>query len=102
MFHSQVHDKLTRTNEVGSRIWKHQLPLAELETKVDSGEETGPITFDMEMTLDKAQNCPNQSVHKMSNLWRKLRSKRDTVVRKSIPGERLEVDLQFRFYYDHS
>ena len=94
----EVYDKLDRKEEIGKRIWRHQMALSELSTLSKSGQ---PITFSLEKEMDKKPNFINKISQLWGYSWDTLTGKgsKDDFV-EVIENEKMEIDLMLRFYSD--
>jgi len=92
----EVYDKLDRKEEIGKRIWKHQVPLSELATMCRSGQ---PVTFPLEKKMDKKPSLVNKTKQSLGYT-------RDTLTGKGAmdgfeevkENEKMEIDLNLKFY----
>merc|ERR1712025_502479 len=82
----EVEDGLRREDELGNRVWRHQVSLEELGAATSSQPL---VVLDMEeKLLDKKPTCVNKSKRSLGRLWSRLRGdQKHSLV--SFEGEKL-------------
>jgi len=94
----EVYDKLDRKEEIGKRIWKHQVPLSELATMCRTGQ---PMTFPLEKEMDKKPSLVNKTKQSLGFARDTLTGKMDTDGFVEVKeNETMEIDLNLKFYSD--